>query len=108
MKTAVFALLTAFPALAAENPRLEYAKALLDQSRGDFGSANDRFEKARLADPLARPLVARAAQRRLTAGDLAGAVTLYREWAEKTPDRLPNQLAYVDFLREHGRGDAVA
>jgi len=108
VKIAAIALLTTFPALAAENPRLEYAKALLDQSRGDFTSANQRFENARLADPLARPLVERAAQRRIETGDLAGAVTLYREWAEKTPARLPNQLAYVDFLREQGRGDAVA
>lgn len=108
MKIAAIALLSAFPVFAAESPRLEFAKALLDQSRGDLGSANDRFEKARLADPLARPLVERAAQRRLTAGDLAGAVTLYREWAEKTPDLLPNQLAYVDFLRDQGHGDAMA
>ena len=108
MKIVAFALLAALPALAAENPRLEFAKGLLDQSRGDIGSANERFEKARLADPLARPLVERAAQRRMEAGDLAGAVTLYREWAAATPDRLPNQLAYVDFLRNQGHGDAVA
>jgi Tfp pilus assembly protein PilF len=108
VKIAALAILSAFPVLAAENPRLEFAKALLDQSHGDFGSANDLLEKARLADPLARALVARAAQRHLTAGDLASAVTLYREWAEKTPDQLPNQLTYVDFLREQGRGDAVA
>jgi tetratricopeptide (TPR) repeat protein len=108
VKIVPIALLATFPALAVENPRLEFAKGLLDQARGDFGAANERFEKARLADPIARPLVERAAQRRMAAGDLAGAVTLYREWAGATPDRLPNQLAYVDFLRDQGRGDAVA
>lgn len=108
MKAAAITLFAALPAFAVENPRLEFAKGMLDQSRGDIGSANERFEKARLADPLARPLVERAAQRRVAAGDLAGAVTLYREWAAATPDRLPNQLAYVDFLRNQGHGDAVA
>ncbi|BCU76133.1 tetratricopeptide repeat protein [Luteolibacter sp. LG18] len=101
-------LLTTLPALAQDNPRLEFAKGLLDQSRGKQEEALARFETARKADPTAAPLVHRAAARLLAEGELAKAVTLYRELAAATPERLDNQLAYSDFLRNEGRGDGLA
>lgn len=101
-------LLLSLPALAQESPRLEFAKGLLDQSRGKKEEAAQRFEAARVADPLAMPLVERAAQRRLAEGNLAGAVTLYRDLATAQPDRLAAQLTYADFLRDQGGGDGLA
>jgi len=107
LRPALFLLLS-LPALAQESPRLEFAKGLLDQSRGKKDEAVQRFEAARVADPLSMPLVERAAQRRLAEGNLAGAVTLYRDLATAQPDRLDAQLTYADFLREQGGGDGLA
>ena len=42
--------------MAEANPRLEYATGVLEERRG-VSTARDHFEKARLADPQARPLV---------------------------------------------------
>jgi len=101
-------LLIPLPAVADVDPRLEFAKGLLDQSRGKQEEAVARFEAARQADPMAVPLVRRAAGRFMAEGNLAKAVTLYRELAAATPDNLDNQLAYADFLRSEGRGDGLA
>ena len=103
LRPALFLLLS-LPALAQEGPRLEFAKGLLDQSRGKNDEAARRFEAARVADPLAMPLVSRAAQRQLAEGNLAAAVTLYRDFATAQPDRLDAQLTYADFLRSQGDG----
>jgi len=104
----VVLLLSALSASAQENPRVEFAKGLLDQSRGNRQEAAKRFETARLADPLALPLVQRAANRNLAEGNLAAAVTLYREFAAASPQRLDAQLLYADFLRAQGKGDGLA
>lgn len=101
-------LLLALPALAQESPRLEFARGLLDQSRGKKDSAAQHFEAARLADPTAMPLVERAARTKLADGNLAGAVTLYRDLANALPERLSAQLLYADFLRDEGGGDGLA
>jgi tetratricopeptide (TPR) repeat protein len=101
-------LFLSLPALCQESPRLEFAKGLLDQSNGKITEAAQRFEAARLADPLALPLVERAAQRRLAEGNLASAVTLYRDLATAQPARLDAQLTYADFLRNQGGGDGLA
>ncbi len=101
-------LLLSLPAFAQESPRLEFARGLLDQSRGRKDSAAQRFEAARLADPTAMPLVERAARTKLADGNLAGAVTLYRDLASALPERLSAQLLYADFLRDEGGGDGLA
>lgn len=101
-------LLIPLPSLAEVDPRLEFAKGLLDQSRGKEEEAVARFEAARQVDPTAMPLVRRAAGRLMAEGSLAKAVSLYRELAAATPDNLSNQLAYADFLRSEGRGDGLA
>lgn len=98
----------ALPALAQENPRLEFAKGLLEQSRGKRAEATQHFEAARKLDPTAMPLVRRAAYRQIGEDNLAAAVTLYRDLATACPDRLDAQLAYVDFLRNETRHDGLA
>lgn len=100
--------LAVLPASAAENPRQEFARGLLDASRGDRDGADKRFEAALAADPTAFPLVSRVAGRRLADGNLASAATLYRTFAESNPQRLDAQLTYADFLRNQARGDAMA
>jgi predicted Zn-dependent protease len=101
-------LLASLPATAADHPRLEYALGVLAESRGDAERAAAHFESARLADPLAAPLVARAVARMLEAGDRAAAIRLHRELAVARPDDLDVQLAHADFLTGQGRGDALA
>lgn len=101
-------LLLSLPALAQESPRVEFAKGLLDQSRGKMDEAARRFETARLADPSAIPLVQRAARSRLAEGNLPAAVSLYRDLANARPERLDAQLLYADFLRDEGGGDGLA
>lgn len=99
-----------FPAgflFAGENPRLEFALGVLAESRGEE-SAAAHFEKARLADPLALPLVQRAVDRCMAADDRGGAVKLLRDLAAARPDALAVQLSYTDFLTRHGQGDSMA
>jgi tetratricopeptide (TPR) repeat protein len=98
----------ALPAAGQDNPRLAFAKGLLDGAAGKQAEAAEHFEVARLADPTAVPLVRRKADQLMAAGDLAKTVTLYRELAAATPERLDTQLMYADFLRESGRGDGLA
>lgn len=107
LRTALFFFL-ALPVMGQESPRLEFARGLLDQSRGKQTEAAQRFEAARLADPTAIPLVQRAAREQLSSGNLAAAVTLYRDLANARPDHLNAQLLYADFLRDEGGGDGLA
>lgn len=92
---------------AAENARLEFALGVLEEARG-LNTAQDHFERARLADPLALPLVQRAVKQRLERDDRAGAVLLFQELATARSDELQVQLLYADFLTQQGAGDAMA
>ncbi len=93
---------------AAGNPRLDFALGVLAGFRGDANEAARRFEQARLADPLAMPLVRRAIDARLAAGERAAAIQLYREIAAARADALSIQLGYADFLEQQGHGDSLA
>lgn len=93
---------------AAGNPRLDFALGLLAESRGNTAEASLRFEKARVTDPVALPLVRRAAAARLSEGDRSGAAKLYRDLAAARPDSLNIQITYADFLTEQAHGDALA
>lgn len=108
LRPVILAALLAISASASENPRLAFAKGLLDEAAGKNAEAAEHFEAARLADPIAVPLVSRKADSLMAAGELAKTVTLYRELAAATPERLDTQLMYADFLRESGRGDGLA
>ncbi|MBK1815993.1 tetratricopeptide repeat protein [Luteolibacter yonseiensis] len=96
---------TALP--GAVDPRVEFAFGVLEEQRG-MDSAPEHFEKARLADPLAVPLVERGVSRRLEAGDRAAAVKLFRDLATARPDDLEVQLLFADFLTQQGKGDSLA
>jgi predicted Zn-dependent protease len=98
---------TAGPLSAEGNPRLEFARGVLAESRGE-ASAAGHFEKARLADPLALPLVQRAVDRCMVVNDRAGAVKLLRDLAAARPDDVHVQLTYVKFLIRQGQGDTMA
>lgn len=100
-------LLTAAPLLATD-AQVEFAFGVLEKSRGNNAAADEYFESSRLADPLALPLVQRAVDARMAAGDRGGAVKLYRDLAAARPDDLTVQLIYADFLEQHGRGDSLA
>jgi predicted Zn-dependent protease len=93
---------------AAEEPtaaHLDFARAILAQERGDPDAAAKGIEKARTEDPDALPLVTRAASIRMERHDLEGATTLYRELAQRHPERIPVQIIYADFLRDKAPGD---
>jgi len=81
---------------------------MLEMSRGNASEAGKRYETARLADPLALPLVNLAVDQRMAAGDRSGAVKLYRDLASARPDDLGVQLTYADFLDRHSNGDSLA
>ena len=100
-------LLLTGPLAAAENARLEFANGVLEELRG-VSTAQDHFERARLADPLALPLVERAVKQRLERDDRTAAVKLFRELATARKDELDVQLRYTDFLTQEGAGDAMA
>lgn len=96
-------------AQAAGDPaRLEFARGVLAECRGEAAAAEAAFEKAWRLDPQAGPLVRRVVAARLDAGDRGEAVRLMREWAEGRPDEAAVQVEYADFLTEVGRGDALA
>lgn len=95
------------PLSAVENARLEFAIGVLEEMR-NLNTAQDHFEKARLADPLALPLVQRAVRQRLAIGDRGAAAKLLRDLAAARPDDLHVQLIYADFLEQQGAGDAMA
>ena len=101
-------LLLAASLFAAENPHLDFALGVLAESRGDAAEASLRFEKARLADPTALPLVRRAVSARMADGDRSAAIKLYRELAAARPEDLEIQLAYADFLDQQSNGDSLA
>lgn len=86
---------------------MEFAFGVLEEMRS-VNTAQDHFEKARLADPLAVPLVQRAVKQRLGADDRAGAVKLFRDLAAARPDDLRVQLLFADFLSQQGQGDSMA
>lgn len=92
---------------AADNPRVEFAFGVLEKTRG-VNTAQDHFERARLADPLALPLVQRAVKQRLEHDDRAAAVKLFRDLSTARPDDLQIQFLYSDFLIQQGRGDSMA
>jgi len=105
-QTAVCLLLA--PALAvADNARLEFAFGVLEKTRG-VNTAQDHFEKARLADPTALPLVSRAVGARMADGDRSAAIKLYRDLAAARSEDLEIQLVYADFLDQQSNGDSLA
>lgn len=91
---------------AAVDPKQDFARGVLERSRGN--SPDTWFEKAREADPDAWPLVAKVAGLRRAAGDIAGASSLLREFSKDHPERLEAQLYYADFLRDSSPGDDLA
>ena len=93
---------------AGASPRLDFALGILAGQRGDTVAEAASIAKAREADPTAFPLMVRVAGKRQAAGDLAGASTLYREFAAAQPERLDAQVAYADFLRESSPDDDFA
>ena len=95
------------PLMAAENARLEFALGMLGEMRNE-NTAQDHFEKARLADPLALPLVQRAVKQRLETGDRSAAVKLFRDLSAARPDDPQVQMLYADFLSQQGQGDSMA
>lgn len=101
-------LLTLLAVGAEENPRLDFALAVLAEARGNADEAAGLYEMARLADPTALPLADRAVSNRLAKGDLSGAVKLYRDLAAARPDDLAAQLRYADFLDQQSHGDTLA
>lgn len=101
-------LLAVTPLAAAQNPRLEFARGVLEASRGEQATAAKSFENALLLDPDALPLVDRVAAIRLENGDMAGATRVWRDIAARRPDDARVQLSYVDFLNTAGRDDALA
>ena len=108
MKAAIGCLcLLSTPLLAADNARLEYAIGVLEEAR-KLNTAQDHFEKARLADPIALPLVQKAVAQRLATDDRGGAVKLFRDLATARPDDLKVQLLFSDFLAQQGQGDSMA
>lgn len=104
---AISSLLTPL-ALAADDARVEFARAMLAESRGQVAEAAAFHENALRVDPTAVPLVTRAVDRRLAAGDRAGAIRLYRELAAARPQDVSVQIAYADFLIREGAGDSLA
>lgn len=90
------------------SPRTEFAVGVLEECRGNFAAASLAFERARIADPSARPLVERAVDERLARQDLEGASSLWREFAAAVPDRPDVQLAYADFLSNQSPDDDFA
>jgi hypothetical protein len=92
---------------AAEDARVEFTLGILEEIRG-VATAAAHFEKARLADPLALPLVQRAVKQRLAAHDRAAAVKLFRDLATARPEDLEVQLLFADFLTEQAQGDTIA
>lgn len=87
------------------SPRVDFARGVLEEQRGNHATAATAFDAARSADPDAFPLMLRVATRHQAAGDLASASTLHREFAKRHPERLDAQLAYVDFLRAASPND---
>lgn len=100
-------LLLALPA-AADDALVEFARAVLAETRGLPAEAAAFHENALRLDPTATPLVTLAVDRRLAAGDRAGAIRLYRDLATARPDEVSVQLAYADFLTREGSGDSLA
>src|SRR5436190_813632 len=82
----------------AASPHVDFALGVLAKNRGNQAEASDRFEKARIADPTAMPLVQIAIRDKMAAGDRPAAVKLYREIAAARPEELGIQLGYADFL----------
>lgn len=108
MKFRCFWILTVCPLSAADDPRVEFAFGVLEESRGDEKAAALRFERARELDPLAAELVRRGVGIRMADDDRPGAIALFRDFAGARRDDLGIQLSYADFLTEQGRGDALA
>ena len=104
----ILALMLGGTGLAAENPRVDFAFGVLEETRGRDERAAEYFEKARQLDPTAAPLVRRAVDRLLESGKRADAIRLWQELAAARPDDGAIQLAYADFLIREGRGDALA
>ncbi|MES2657038.1 MAG: tetratricopeptide repeat protein [Verrucomicrobiota bacterium] len=93
---------------AKDDPLLSFASGVLAEMQGKTAEASGFFEKARLADPQAMPLVSRAVRARMAGGDRSGAVKLYRDLAAARPDDLGVQLTYTDFLDQQSDGDSLA
>jgi len=109
MKRFLYLGLIAVTQLSAEpNSQLEFARGVLEESRGETEKAAKSFENALRLDPSALPLVERVAAIRLQKGDMAGATQAWRDIATQRPDDVDVQLSYVDFLKTAGRDDALA
>jgi Tfp pilus assembly protein PilF len=93
---------------AGASPKMDFAFGILAGQRGDKVAAAAAVEKARVADPMAFPLVDRRAEALRAGGDIEGASTLYRDFAKAAPERLDAQIAYADFLRSASPDDDFA
>ena len=104
MKRLVIIWLTGVAA-AGDDPKLDFARGVLAEQRGDHAAAAAAFEKAHEEDPAAFSLAGRVAEIRRRKGDIAGASEIYREFSSRHPERMDGQLAYADFLRSSASND---
>ena len=108
MRVLMWSLVLLLPSRALAGARVEFAMGVLEETRGNAAAAAERYEAARREDPTALPLVGRAAEHLMQAGDRAGAIRVFQEFSAARAGDMAAQLAYADFLAEVGGGDAAA
>ncbi len=96
------------PAAAAAADLAAYARGLLAEGRGDLAASKAAYDAAQAADPDSLILLRKSVELRLAASDTVAASTMFREAAQRLPERLDIQLGYVDFLLQTSPGDGYA
>ncbi|MBK1883103.1 tetratricopeptide repeat protein [Luteolibacter pohnpeiensis] len=82
--------------------KLNFAKGVLEEARGNHAAAGQDFEAAIVEDPLAIPLVQKVAGYRMMDGDRDGALELFQNLSKMSPDRLEAQLLFGEFMESEG------
>ncbi|MBB5352499.1 tetratricopeptide (TPR) repeat protein [Haloferula luteola] len=98
-------VLLAMTAPVFGNPKMEFARGVLESARG--GDGTRRFEKALEEDPEAWPLVQKVATLAERSGRSEEALSRYAVFARAHPERLEAQVAYADLLGKEDGGKAA-
>lgn len=87
---------------------LDFSYGILEEQRGNEKHANEFFELAYQADPLAMPLVRRMVDVKMQADDKLAALAVYEKVIAARPEEVGVRIEYGDFLETIGRGDGMA
>lgn len=104
----IVGMITASCGLLNAGSLLDFSYATLESLHDNDERANEYFQSAYAADPLALPLVRMMVRLKMESDDKIGALQIYEKVISAKPNAVEVRIEYGDFLGEIGKGDGIA